>query len=207
MSLKLLPCFAVALLSLTSCSGPGYQSTAPVAPSPTPELTKPSAVVSPVAKAEVETKAEVEKMPEPQPPSRTTAQPLNAPKQIDRDTPEDRNRRLEIARKMDEDVLVLKNQNRTITVRGMQAWSGKNGSGDLGYESCDIDGKCLTLQGGTVTCSRGTCGMSWSNGDYGYGLTTPMTNPDSPTPNAGYTLTVVRGGKVILEEEGLKSDR
>jgi hypothetical protein len=200
MSLILLPCFAVALLSLTSCSS-GYQSTAPVAPSPTPELTKPSAVVSPVAKAEVET------MPEPQPLNRTTTQPLNAPKQIDRDTPEDRNRRLEMARKMDEDILVLKNQNRTITVRGMQAWSGENGSGDLGYESCDIDGNCLKLQGGTVTCSRGTCGMSWSNGDYGYGLTTAMTNPDRPTPNAGYTLTVVRGGKVILEEEGLKSDR
>jgi hypothetical protein len=205
MSLKLLPCFAVVLLSLPSCSGPGDQSTAPVTPSPTPELAKPSVVVSSVAKAEVETKAET--MPEPQPQNSTTAQSLNTPKQVNRDTPEDRNRRLEIARKMDEDILVLKNQNRSITVRGMQAWSGKNGSGDLGYESCDIDGKCLKLQGGTVTCSQGTCGMSWSNGDYGYGLTTAMTNPDRPIPNAGYTLTVVRGGKVILEEEGLKSDR
>jgi hypothetical protein len=203
MSLKLLPFVAIVLLSLTSCSGSNYQSTAPV--SPTPELAKPSVAASPLAKAEVE--AKVEAPPEPQAPDRTPAQPLNAQKKIDRDTPEDRNRRLEMARKMDEDILVLKNQNRSITVRGMQAWSGKNGSGDLGYESCDIDGKCLKLQGGTVTCSQGTCGMSWSNGDYGYGLTTAMNNPDRPTPNAGYTLTVVRGGKVILEEEGLKSDR
>jgi hypothetical protein len=205
MSLKLLPCVAIVLLSLTSCSGSNYQSTAPVSPKPTTELAKPSVAASPLAKAEVE--AKVEAPPELQAPARTPAQPLNASKKIDRDTPEDRNRRLEMARKMDEDILVLKNQNRTITVRGMQAWSGKNGSGDLGYESCDIDGNCLKLQGGTVTCSRGTCGMSWSNGDYGYGLTTAMTNPDSPTPNAGYTLTVVRGGKVILEEDGLKSDR
>ncbi|NJM44946.1 MAG: hypothetical protein HC860_01300 [Alkalinema sp. RU_4_3] len=215
MSLKLLPCVAIALLSLTSCSGSNYQSTAPVSPTPTPELAKPSVAASPVAKAEVEAKVDVEPNaevetkveapPEPQAKDRTPAQPLNAPKEI-RDTPEDRNRRLEIARKMDEDVLVLKNQNRTITVRGMQAWSGKNGSGDLGYESCDIDGKCLKLQGGTVTCSRGTCGLSWSNGDYGYGLTAAMNNPDRPTPNAGYTLTVVHGGKVILEEEGLKSE-
>jgi hypothetical protein len=203
MSLKLLPCFAIVLLSLNSCSGPGYQSTAPI--SPTPEQTQPSPAVSPLAKAEVETKAEA--TPEPQTQNRTPTQPLNAPKEIDRDTPEDRNRRLEIARQMDQDILVLKNQNRTITVRGMQAWSGKNGSGDLGYESCDIDGKCLKLQGGTLTCSRGTCGMSWSNGDYGYGLTAAMNNPDRPTPNAGYTLTVVHGGKVILEEEGLQRDR
>jgi hypothetical protein len=203
MSLKLLPCVAIVLLSLTSCSSSNSQSTAPV--SPTPELAKPSVAASPLAKAEVEIKGEA--APEPQATDRTPAQPLNAPKKIDRDTPEDRNRRLEIARKMDEDILVLKNQNRTITVRGMQAWSGKNGTGDLGYESCDIDGKCLILQGGSVTCSQGTCGMSWSNGDYGYGLTTAMTDPDRPTPNAGYTLTVVRGGKVILEEEGLKSDR
>jgi hypothetical protein len=205
MSLKLLPFVAIVLLSLTSCSGSNYQSTAPVSPKPTPELAKPSVAASPLAKAEVE--AKVEAPPEPQAPDRTPAQTLNAQKKIDRDTPEDRNRRLEMARKMDEDILVLKNQNRSITVRGMQAWSGKNGSGDLGYESCDIDGKCLKLQGGTVTCSQGTCGMSWSNGDYGYGLTTAMNNPDRPTPNAGYTLTVVRGGKVILEEEGLKSDR
>jgi hypothetical protein len=203
MSLKLLPFVAIVLLSLNSCSGSNYQSTAPV--SPTPEMEKPSVAASPLAKAEVE--AKVEAPPEPQATDRTPTQPLNAPKKIDRDTPEDRNRRLEMARKMDEDILVLKNQNRTITVRGMQAWSGKNGTGDLGYESCDIDGKCLKLQGGTVTCSQGTCGMSWSNGDYGYGLTTAMNNPDRPTPNAGYTLTVVRGGKVILEEEGLKSDR
>jgi hypothetical protein len=199
MSLKLLPYCAVVLLSLNSCIGSGYQSTAPAPPNPTPELAQPSVVVSPVAKAEVE--------PSPEPQNSTIAQPLNAPKKIDRDTPEDRNRRLEMARKMDEDILVLKNQNRTITVRGMQTWSGKNGTGDLGYESCDIDGKCLKLQGGSVTCSRGTCGMSWSNGDYGYGLTTAMTDPDRPTPNAGYTLTVVSGDKVILEEEGLKSDR
>jgi hypothetical protein len=196
MSLNLLPCFAVVLLSLTSCSSSGYQSTVP--PNPTPELAQPS-VVSPVAKAEVEAP--------PEPQNSTTAQPLNVPKKIDRDTPEDRNRRVEIARQMDEDVLVLKNQNRTITVRGMQAWSGKNGTGDLAYESCDIDGKCLKLQGGTVTCSRGTCGMSWNNGDYGYGLTTAMNNPDHPTPHAGYALTVIHGGKVIMEEEGLKSDR
>jgi hypothetical protein len=203
MSLKLLPFVAIVLLSLNSCSSSNYQSTVSV--SPTPELAKPSVAASPLAKAEVE--AKVEAPPEPQAPDRTPAQPLNAPKKIDRDTPEDRNRRLEIVRKMDEDVLVLKNQNRTITVRGMQTWSGKNGTGDLGYESCDIDGKCLKLQGGSITCSRGTCGMSWSNGDYGYGLTTAMTNPDRPIPNAAYTLTVVRGGKVILEEEGLKSDR
>jgi hypothetical protein len=192
MSLKLLPCFAVILLSLPSCSGSDYQSTAPAPPQPTPKLATVPPAASPVAKA---------------PPEPTRAQPLNAPKNFDRDTPEERNRRLEMARKMDEDILVLKNQNRSITVRGMQAWSGKNGSGNLDYESCDIDGNCLKLQGGTVTCSQGTCGMSWSNGDYGYGLTTAMNNPDRPTPNAGYTLTVVNQGKVILEEEGLKSDR
>ncbi len=205
MSLKLLPCLAIMLVSLTSCSSPGYQSTAPVSPSPTPDLAKPSVAVSPIAKAEVD--AKVEAPPEPQTQNSTPTQPLTTPKKIDRDTPEDRNRRLDIARKMDEDILVLKNQNRTITVRGMQAWSGKNGSGDLGYESCDIDGNCLKLQGGTLACKQGTCGMSWSNGDYGYGLTAAMNNPDRPTPNAGYTLTVVHGGKVILEEEGLKRDR
>jgi hypothetical protein len=133
---------------------------------------------------------------------RTTSQ-----RQSPQDTPEDRTRRLEVARQLDKDLLILRNPNRTITVRGMQAWSGKNGTGDLGYESCDVDGKCLKLQGGKMSCSRGTCGMSWTNGDYGYGLTVPMTNPDRPDPKARYTLTVVQGGRVILEEDGLTSIR
>jgi hypothetical protein len=207
MHLQRLLWFALALLTVTSCGGPNPVSRLDAEPVATPT---PSAVATPEVKAQALRSAPAPTNPTPETTPETTPAPVKASERTEKpaiDAPEDRNRRLEIARKLDEDVLVLKNKNRRITVRGMQAWSGKNGSGDLGYESCDIDGKCLTLQGGTVTCSRGTCGMSWNNGDYGYGLTAPMNNPDRPDPNTGYSLTVVQGGKVILEEDGFTTAR
>jgi hypothetical protein len=216
-------------------SSPKAESVTPM-PSATPDLTvSPSATTpQPVAKlstqsgakqsvtkqseakpstpvAEVETGAKVETsvktLPQESEKKPSPVEPQKNAETGDRDTPEDRNRRLTIMRELDKDRLVLKNQNRSITVRGMQAWSGQNGTGNLVYESCDIDGKCLNLQGGTMTCARGTCEMGWTNGDYGYGLTAAMDNPDRPAPSQGYTLTVTQGGKVILEEEGLRSDR
>jgi hypothetical protein len=115
------------------------------------------------------------------------------------DSPEERTRRIEAARAMDEDVTVLENKNRTITIRGMQAWSGVNNTGDLDYESCDIDRQCLTLKGGKVSSRDGTIGMGWQNGDYTYSLVAPIT--ESKESN-GYILTVRKGDRVILTEGG-----
>jgi hypothetical protein len=118
------------------------------------------------------------------------------------DSPEERTRRIEAARAMDENVTVLENKNRTITIRGMQAWSGVNNTGDLDYESCDIDRQCLSLKGGIIGSRNGTISMGWQNGDYFYSLVAPITEAPPSKTDTGYILTVRKGDRVILTEGG-----
>jgi hypothetical protein len=120
------------------------------------------------------------------------------------DDPEQRNARLEMARQMDDpDVEVLRNPNWKITIRGMQAWNGVNNTGDLSYEGCDRDGQCLNLTGGKMSCRDGICGMSWSNGDYVYNLTAPMTEEGKAPSKSDMRLKVWQGDKLIVDESGL----
>jgi hypothetical protein len=118
------------------------------------------------------------------------------------DSPEERTRRIEAARAMDEDVTVLENKNRTIKIRGMQAWSGVNNTGDLDYESCNIDRQCLSLKGGIIGSRDGKIAMGWQNGDYHYSLVAPITEAPPSKTDTGYILTVRKGDRVILTEGG-----
>jgi hypothetical protein len=119
------------------------------------------------------------------------------------DSPEERTRRLETVRELEEqDLTVLENKNRTIKIRGMQAWSGVNNTGDLDYESCDIDRQCLSLKGGIIGSRDGTIAMGWQNGDYHYSLVAPITEAPPSKTDTGYILTVRKGDRVILTEGG-----
>ncbi len=200
LTITALVALTTACVALTSCSSSPSASSnppptdralnaAPIAASPQPTVSSADASPDEVLAAEA---SAVDASP---PPPVDRTQPF--------DTPEERTRRIETARQLDnESVTTLKNRNRTISVRGMQGWSGINGTGNLGYESCNIDRQCLTLTDGKMSCKQGICGMSWTNGDYGYRLTAPMANPDRPDPQVGYTLMVTQGDRVILTENG-----
>jgi hypothetical protein len=58
-----------------------------------------------------------------------------------------------------------------------------------------------------MSCRLGACSISWTNGDYGYGVRFPMSNPDLPPPTDGYRLTVSQGERVILAEDGFTATR
>lgn len=90
----------------------------------------------------------------------------------------------------------------TITVSNINSWDGVNNTGNLSYRGCDIDGNCLELTGGAMSCRDGQCGMGWKNGDYHYSIAFSMANPETGEPITGKPpkLVVRQNGEVILEE-------
>ncbi|MGB3205877.1 MAG: hypothetical protein WBB28_12880 [Crinalium sp.] len=95
----------------------------------------------------------------------------------------------------------------TITIGNRDSWSGVNGTGNLSYNSCNSEGKCLKLTGGKITCRNGKCITAWKNGDYSYIVEQPIVEE---TANSEYvasltTLTVRKGGKVLMNVRGFKA--
>lgn len=94
----------------------------------------------------------------------------------------------------------LSNGKWTITLSNTDSWNGVNGTGDVNYQGCDTNGKCLQLTGGKVSCRDGKCITGWQNGDYFYILEQPMTEDGNSTS----TLRVRKDNTEILNSPGLK---
>ncbi len=92
---------------------------------------------------------------------------------------------------------VYQNADWTITIGNEESWTGVNGTGNLTYRGCDRQNRCLSLQGGTVTCRQGTCTMVWRNGDYAYLLRFLIREDETQDSQA--TLIVKQGEKILLE--------
>jgi hypothetical protein len=200
-------------LGLIGCSGApvGKDTTArstTSSPMATVAPTSPQAAPNPVKDSTIPSTKVAETAAVPNAVESAKTAPPEQSSKVAKDEPVDdatqRTARIEAAREMDQTAkTVLRNQNWTITVGG--TWSGVNGEGDLSYEGCDANGKCLSLKGGTVSCRDGVCSQGWRNGDFSYSLSAPMSEVGQPTPSS--TLRVYQGDKLILEETGLKADR
>lgn len=94
----------------------------------------------------------------------------------------------------------LSNDKWTITLSNTDSWNGVNGTGDVSYQGCDTNGKCLQLTGGKVSCRDGKCITGWKNGDYVYILEQPITEDGNSTS----TLIVRKDNTEILNSPGLK---
>jgi len=94
----------------------------------------------------------------------------------------------------------LSNGKWTITLSNTDSWNGVNGTGDVSYQGCDTNGKCLQLTGGKVSCRDGKCITGWQNGDYFYILEQPITEDGNSTS----TLIVRKDNTEILNSPGLK---
>ncbi|BAZ88447.1 hypothetical protein [Dolichospermum compactum] len=94
----------------------------------------------------------------------------------------------------------LSNGKWTITLSNTDSWNGVNGTGDVSYQGCDTNGKCLQLTGGKVSCRDGKCVTAWQNGDYVYILEQPITEDGNSTS----TLIVRKDNTEILNSPGLK---
>ncbi len=94
----------------------------------------------------------------------------------------------------------LSNGEWTITLSNTDSWKGVNGTGDVNYQGCDAQGKCLNLTGGKVTCRYGKCITGWKNGDYVYILEQPITEKSDATA----TLIVREKTTEILKATDLK---
>lgn len=94
----------------------------------------------------------------------------------------------------------LSNDKWTITLSNTDSWNGVNGTGDVSYQGCDTNGKCLQLTGGKVSCRDGKCVTGWKNGDYVYILEQPITEDGNSTS----TLIVRKDNTEILKTTDLK---
>ena len=94
----------------------------------------------------------------------------------------------------------LSNDKWTITLSNTDSWNGVNGTGDVSYQGCDTNGKCLQLTGGKVSCRDGKCITGWKNGDYVYILEQPITEDGNSTS----TLRVRKDNTEILKTTDLK---
>lgn len=104
------------------------------------------------------------------------------------------------------DVLTLQNDEWTIQIGNLEAWSGVNGTGNATYRGCDRQGNCLTLTGGKTSCRDGLCVTGWQNGEYRYAIKQIMDNPDAPREVGSRTTLVVRKGATeILRTSGFLS--
>jgi hypothetical protein len=185
-------------------AGEPMTSVAPNSPQAAPNPAKASTTATAKVAEPAEVPAAVEPAKTESQPQAKVAKDEPAAKDESVDDPTERTARIEAAREMDKNTkTVLRNQNWTITLGG--TWSGVNGEGDLTYEGCDANGKCLSLKGGTASCRDGVCSQGWRNGDYSYSLSAPIVTEDQPTPSS--TLRVYQGDKLILAETGLKADR
>jgi hypothetical protein len=99
----------------------------------------------------------------------------------------------------------LTNREWTIKIENLDAWSGVNGTGNLGYYGCDSKGSCLSLTGGQIISRDGHFTMGWRHGEYNYVIEQLIDNPERPTKSARESVLIVRqSGKVILRATGLK---
>ncbi len=94
----------------------------------------------------------------------------------------------------------LSNGEWTITLSNTDSWNGVNGTGNVSYQGCDANGKCLKLTGGKVSCRDGKCVTGWKNGDYLYILEQPMTEDG----NSASTLIVRKDATEVLKATELK---
>ena len=94
----------------------------------------------------------------------------------------------------------LSNGEWTITLSNTDSWNGVNGTGNVSYQGCDTNGKCLKLRGGKVSCRDGKCVTGWKNGDYLYILEQPITEDG----NSPATLIVRKDANEILKATELK---
>lgn len=101
----------------------------------------------------------------------------------------------------------LSNGEWTITIGNRASWSGVNGTGNLSYNSCNSEGKCLKLTGGKITCRDGKCITAWKNGDYSYIVEQPIVEEPANSEDVASltTLTVRKGGKVLMNVRGFKT--
>ena len=94
----------------------------------------------------------------------------------------------------------LSNGEWTITLSNTDSWNGVNGTGNVSYQGCDTNGKCLKLRGGKVSCRDGKCVTGWKNGNYVYILEQPMTEDG----NSPATLIVRKDTTEVLKATELK---
>jgi hypothetical protein len=94
----------------------------------------------------------------------------------------------------------LSNGEWTITLGNTDSWNGVNGTGNVSYQGCDANGKCLKLTGGKVSCRDGKCVTGWKNGGYFYILEQPMTEDG----NSPATLIVRKDATEVLKATELK---
>ncbi|HEY9691413.1 MAG TPA: hypothetical protein V6D15_04375 [Oculatellaceae cyanobacterium] len=101
----------------------------------------------------------------------------------------------------------LSNGEWTITIGNRNSWSGVNGTGNLSYNSCNSEGKCLKLTGGRITCRDGKCLTDWQNGDYYYIVEQPIVEKPANSEDiaSSTTLTVRKGGNVLMNVRGFKA--
>ena len=103
--------------------------------------------------------------------------------------------------------LMAENAEWSVSVGHLESWDGTNDTGDLTYVGCDIlqsenpQGSCLALTGGTKTCTDHTCITTWTDDDYVYSLSSPISEDETWPPQ---TLTVTLNGEVVTESEGLE---
>ena len=88
-----------------------------------------------------------------------------------------------------------------IAISDSNSWNGVNGKGNVSYQGCDVNGKCVSLTGGKVVCRHGVCRTVWKGGNYTYILEQPITE----NGNADSTLTVRKGRTEVLKVTGLKA--
>jgi hypothetical protein len=98
------------------------------------------------------------------------------------------------------DSYILSNGKWKITISNSNSWNGVNGTGNVSYQGCDVNGKCLRLTGGKIVCRDGVCRTGWKSGNYTYILEQPITE----NGNADSTLIVRKDKTEILKVTGLK---
>ncbi len=83
----------------------------------------------------------------------------------------------------------------TVSVSNQQSWTGRNGTGNLGYYGCR-DCNCIHLTGGKITCRDGVCETVWQNNNATYILSSPITT-ENDYGKTDSTLTVYVDSKIV----------
>ncbi|OBQ36483.1 MAG: hypothetical protein AN487_12835 [Anabaena sp. CRKS33] len=88
-----------------------------------------------------------------------------------------------------------------ITISNSNSWNGVNGTGNVSYQGCNVNGKCVSLTAGKIVCRDGVCRTVWKNANYTYILEQPITE----NGNADSTLIVRKGITEVLKITDLKA--